>query len=147
MPVYDPYVQSKDVAVYVNGSELSSYDVVFNSAMFEHVLCRDDLDDVRKILKPGGALIVHTVVCEEIPKDPNWFYLQPPVHTAFHTNKSMSLLMEQWDFKSSVYCPKGKSWLLFQRDASDIKPNIDEINLRLRSEWFLAKQGFVDYWK
>jgi 2-polyprenyl-3-methyl-5-hydroxy-6-metoxy-1,4-benzoquinol methylase len=145
--VYDPYVESNDASTYICKSELSRYDVVFNSAMFEHVLCREDLDAVRDLLKPGGVLIVHTVVCDRIPKDPEWFYLKPPVHTAFHTNKSMSFLMEQWGFRSSIYCPKGKAWFLLPSNGEEIKLAVDKINLRLRNEWFIFKQGFVDYWK
>lgn len=140
LPVYDPYIQSKDASI--DESELSTYDAVFNSAMFEHVLCRKDLDAVRNLLNPDGVLIIHTVVCERIPKDPDWFYLAPPVH-----NKSMSVLMEQWGFRSSIYCPKGKAWFLLPCDVNAVRGTVDKMNLRLRSEWFIAKQGFVDYWK
>jgi hypothetical protein len=103
LPIYDPYIKSDGQGHYVQANDLSTYSLVFNSAMFEHVLCRADLDSVNSLASSDdGVLGIHTVVCESIPKDPNWFYLEPPVHTAFHTNKSMSILMEQWGYKASI---------------------------------------------
>jgi hypothetical protein len=41
--------------------------------MFEHVLRRADLDQVNDLVQEDGCLIIHTVVCENVPKDPGWF--------------------------------------------------------------------------
>jgi hypothetical protein len=115
--------------------------------MFEHVLQREDLDYVNKIVDNDGCLIIHTVVCENIPKDPNWFYLRPPVHTAFHTNKSMNILMDQWGYKSSIYCPQSKCWILLREHVAEVLAKVSSINKELQNTWFIAKEGFVDYWK
>ena len=144
---YAPYVLSILKEIYVKEQDLISYKVVFNSAMFEPVLCREGLERVNRLVSDDGVLIIHTVVCEAIPKDPNWFYLTPPVHTAFHTNKSMGILMEQWGYKSSIYAPKGKSWFLLRDDISVVNQKVDAINCRLKTNWFLSKKGFLDYWK
>lgn len=146
LPIYDPYIWSEN-AFYVKEKDLRTYKVVFNSAMFEHVLHREDLDRVYRLVSTDGVMIIHTVVCETIPKDQNWFYLTPPVHTAFHTNKSMNILMEQWGFKSSIYAPKAKSWILTKEKYVDVFKKIEDINHRLKTSWFLSKEGFVDYWK
>jgi hypothetical protein len=92
-------------------------------------------------------LVVHTVVGERVPQDPSWFYLTPPVHTAFHTNRSMTVLMEQWGYTCSVYSLKAKSWILLRDDVSRVLGQVDAINRRLKTTWFIAKAGFVDYWK
>jgi len=147
LPIFDPFVQANGAVRYVPEAGLTKYSTVINSAMFEHVLNRDDLDKVNSLVDKDGCLIVHTVVCENVPRDPDWFYLRPPVHTAFHTNQSMSILMHQWGYKSSLYCPHSKCWVLLRNDVDRVEANISMINRQLQSNWLLCKNGFVDYWK
>jgi hypothetical protein len=147
LPIFDPYIQADNSGMYIEKHELATYETVINSAMFEHVLHRADLDQVNNLVQHDGCLIIHTVVCENIPKDPNWFYLRPPVHTAFHTNRSMNILMEHWGYKSSIYCPQSKCWILLKFPIEDFHRKISEINLELQTTWFVCKAGFVDYWK
>jgi hypothetical protein len=87
------------------------------------------------------------VVCENIPDDPNWFYFKPPVHSAFHTNKSMGILMEQWNYMSSLYCPSAKTWILFKKEPIDLYGFMDRINRDFQTDYLYYKKGFVDYWK
>jgi Methyltransferase domain len=147
LQIYDPYVQSRNSDKYILKEELKTYKVVINSAMFEHVLKREDLDQVNNIVAPDGCLIIHTVICENIPNDPNWFYLRPPVHTAFHTNRSMEILMTQWGFRSSIYSPKSKCWVLLRNEIGNTEETIRKLNEELQSKWFYCKNRFVDYWK
>ncbi len=147
LPVFDQYIQADISVPYLEKNALGTYKTVINSAMFEHVLRRADLDQVNDLVQQDGCLIVHTVVCENVPKDPGWFYLQPPVHTAFHTNRSMNILMEQWGYKSSIYCPRSKCWVLLTATQEDIGHRISAINSELQADWFIHKVGFVDYWK
>ncbi len=146
--VYDPYVSSPN-ADGLTFAPLAdkSFNTVINSAMFEHVLHREDLDIVNALVAEQGCLVIHTVVCEKIPCDPSWFYLRPPVHTAFHTNRSMGILMAQWGYQSSIYCPQAKCWVLFKRPYRDIQHAVAGINKELQSTWFHGKDGFLDYWK
>lgn len=147
LPIFDSYVKAGNSNRYIADEELKTYKTVINSAMFEHVLRREDLDCVNNIVEDDGCLIIHTVVCEKVPNDANWFYLRPPIHTAFHTNKSMQVLMDEWDYHSSIYCPQSKCWVLFKNDTEDVKGEIDAVNQELRTNWFFYKKGFVDYWK
>jgi hypothetical protein len=147
LPIYDPYVEG-DADTYLRDAPApGSYRTVINSAMFEHVLRREDLDAVNAVVAANGALIIHTVVCERVPPDPNWFYLVPPVHTAFHTNASMQVLMDQWGYRSSIYSPKSKCWALLRKDVAEVEPAVAAINEELQNPWLICKQGFVDYWK
>ncbi|MBK9364217.1 MAG: class I SAM-dependent methyltransferase [Rubrivivax sp.] len=135
---------------YLDEAELGRYALVINSAMFEHVLDRAALDEVNGLVADGGVLMMHTVVCERIPKDPDWFYLAPMVHTAFHTNRSMELLMQQWGYAASLYAPAAKSWFLFKRGhpaLPRLEGAVRDINHALRAPFFHHKAGFVDYWK
>lgn len=145
LPVYDKYVTDNEYH-YVSDLKEKYYSMVFNSAMFEHILKRSDLEDVHRLISHQGSLIIHTVICENIPKDSSWFYLVPPVHTAFHTNRSMSILMKQWGYLSSVYCIKAKSWILLKSSFEQVEEAISLMNNELQSVWFVGKEGFVDYW-
>jgi hypothetical protein len=146
LPIYDLYVQSNNDLKYIKYPIEGDYNMVINSAMFEHVLNREDLDKVNKLVSPDGCLVIHTVVCENIPKNPDWFYLTPPVHSAFHTNKSMGILMEQWGYKASIYSPKSKSWILF-KSKELFNERLMSLNCELQADWFYSKNGFMDYWK
>jgi hypothetical protein len=147
LPIFDPFVQADNSSRYIKESQLKTYKTVINSAMFEHVVIRKDLDRVNNLVDADGCLIIHTVVCEKVPNDPNWFYLRPPVHTSFHTNKSMEILMGQWGYRSSIYCPQSKCWVLLRDNIENIQKKIAILNQELQSKWFYCKNGFVDYWK
>lgn len=148
---FDCYVRNPDPAIrYVEEGELGKYRLVINSAMFEHVLNRAALDEVHALVADDGVLMLHTVICERVPPDPDWFYLKPIVHTAFHTNKSMAILMEQWGYAASIYCPQAKSWFLFKRGhplVGRLDARVEAINLEIQAEYLIFKPGFVDYWK
>ena len=105
------------------------------------------MENLNRLVDDDGVLILHTVVCERIPKNSEWFYLRPPVHCAFHTNKSMEQLMQQWNYQSSIYCPSSKCWLLFKKDSDDIIKKIKKVNTEFETHYFVYKKGFVDYWK
>ncbi|EUL60825.1 hypothetical protein P842_02005 [Enterobacter roggenkampii UCI 39] len=143
---YDKYVQNPDFT-YIDDPDEKSWSLVVNSAMFEHVITRNDLDNVNRLVDDAGSLFIHTVVVEKVPEDPNWFYIDVPVHTCVHTNKSMSILMEQWGYRSSVYSPKSKSWVFLRQPYKEVKPIIERINQELQTTWLFGKDGFLDYWK
>lgn len=149
--IYDPYMQDSSNGLrYVPRQELGRWRLVVNSAMFEHVLSRAGLDEINAAVADDGVLMLHTVVCERVPPDPNWFYLAPVVHTAFHTNRSMALLMAQWGYAASVYAPQAKSWFLFKqghRLLTELPERVRDINRELQTTYFHYKPGFVDYWK
>ena len=150
LPIFDRYVHDPSGLSGIEEAALGRYELVVNSAMFEHVLDRQALDEVDSLVSETGVLMLHTVVCERVPCDPNWFYLAPMVHTAFHTNRSMSLLIEQWGYEASIYSPQAKSWWLFKRGSAALKrleSTVERINEELRMKYFHYRPGFVDYWK
>jgi len=147
MLVYEPYNQSTDNNKYVNKNELGKYNTVFNSAVFEHITTREGFNEINNCVADDGCMILHTRICETVPNDPNWFYLNPPVHCAFHTNNSMEILMKQWGYKSSVYSVEARSWVLLKKEHVEVKKKVDLINEQLQLEYLHYKPGFVDYWK
>lgn len=149
--IFDRYVTDDSGAVeYVAEGELGKYGVVINSAMFEHVRARETLDEINSLVADNGVLMLHTVVCERVPPDPNWFYIAPMVHTAFHTNESMRILMKQWGYAASLYSPQAKSWFLFKNDhprLDSLERVASAVNRELQLGYFYYKPDFVDYWK
>ena len=143
---FDPYCQSEELC-YVFPNESMKFNVVINSAMFEHIRNRSDINKINDMVAEDGCLILHTVICEKIPKDPNWFYVGVPVHCAFHTNKSMDILMKQWNYAASIYSPVSKCWVLLRKEPDNIYEKIDLINEEMKERYFYYKKGFVDYWK
>ncbi|WP_213135249.1 methyltransferase domain-containing protein [Citrobacter sp. FP75] len=143
---YDKYVINAELN-YIKNPQQKKWSMVINSAMFEHILYREDLEAVNDLVSDTGSLFVHTVVVEDIPNNPDWFYIDVPVHTAVHTNRSMEVLMKQWGFSSSIYSPKSKSWVFLRKNYDEIKPTIDKINKELQTEYLFGKKGFMDYWK
>jgi hypothetical protein len=148
LSVFDPYIknESNDVK-YLKINEIGKRMVVFCSAIFEHITKREHLDEINSYVKDDGVLIIHTVVCENIPNDSNWFYINPPVHSSLHTNKSMTILMKQYNYVSSIYCPSSKCWILFKKESKGLNKRIKEVNKQFQTEYLVYKKGFMDYWK
>lgn len=141
--LFDPYIQDNDgQVVYVPESNLGIYDTVYTSAFFEHSTRRRYLDKANSLVGKDGAMFVYTLVSDEVPRDPDWFYLDP-VHSFFHTRKSMELLMQQWGYESSLYCIPAQTWCLFKKDKSTIKEAVHTINSELQQRYLCYNRGFV----
>lgn len=121
------------------------YQAVISTAVFEHVRSRETLDEIESYVSPGGCLCIHTLVRGDIPADPEWMYLLP-VHCAFHTNKSMGLLMQQWGYTCSAYNEHAKMWVLFKEDPATIADKVSGLNRTMGWEYLHFKHGFMDFW-
>ncbi len=143
---YDRYMSRQEG--YLRDDEITArgFDFVITTSVFEHFTKREEFDSVESLVSANGVLGLHTLVREDIPCDSSWFYLLP-VHCAFHTNRSMALLLEQWGYASSVYNVDSRLWLLFKKPASDMRHRVDAANRRVRKPTYILKDGFVDYWK
>lgn len=123
------------------------FDLVVTTSVFEHLMHRADFDAIHGLVSPTGVLGIHTLVCETVPDDPTWFYLVP-VHCAFHTNRSMQVLFEQWGYTSSVYVVDAQLWLWFKTAPGGIERIVGSANARDGGKpKYVFKRGFVDYWK
>lgn len=153
LPIFEKYMDSlfeDNVVSYIKEQDLKQYNIVFNSAMFEHITKREHLEHINSLVKDDGMLFIHTLVRQNIPKNPKWFYICP-VHCAFHTNDSMQILMNQWGYTQSIYSPISKSWVWFKKDNHNVKNGtlpqfVDKINHELQMKYLYFKEGFVDYW-
>ena len=143
---YDKYMPSQ--RDFLDDSQLipESFDFIITTSVFEHFTERQHFDSVETLVSQNGVFGIHTRVCEVIPLDDSWFYLLP-VHCAFHTNKSMSILFEQWGYTSSVYNVDARLWLWFKTPHLNVKTCVDRANSRPNGPFYVYKKGFVDYWK
>jgi hypothetical protein len=144
---YDRYMPNSADYLDDNAINNKSFDFVITTSVFEHFTLRKQFDSVETLVSDSGVLGLHTLVCENIPCDSSWFYLLP-VHCAFHTNKSMSLLFEQWGYISSVYNVEARLWFWFkQNNSEEIEKLVEFANKRTNKPNYIFKNGFVDYWK
>jgi len=125
----------------------NGFDFVVTTSVFEHLLKRKMLDEINRLVSKQGVLGLHTLVAEEIPENPDWFYLLP-VHCAFYTNKSMEILFDEWGYTSSVYQVDAQLWLFFKSNADIIENIVKKANNQsYRKLYYNFKRGFMDYWK
>jgi hypothetical protein len=127
---FDKYTEFRNNCKFLN----NKFGLVISTCFFEHVRNRDWLDEVNNLVSHSGTLAFHTLVCEEVPKDPNWFYLVP-VHSVVYTNQAMRILFDQWDYNCCLYNIDSCMWFWF-------KNPIEQENIPPR---FRYKNGFVEY--
>ena len=143
---YDLYMPRRKDFLEDSDVTPASFDFVITTSVFEHFTRREQFDSVEALVSENGVLGLHTIVCENVPTDDSWFYLLP-VHCAFHTNKSMSLLFEQWGYTASVYNVDARLWLWFKESPTDIVGIVERANGRPNGPFYIHKKAFVDYWK
>jgi len=143
---YDRYFTPEINAIDESALTTRGFDLVLNTAVFEHVRGRETLDEIESHVSPTGCLAVHTLVPEQVPQDLDWMYLLP-VHCAFHTNRSMQILMDQWGYRCSVYNEHAKLWVMFRDAADEVGPEVAALNKAVGWTYLHFKAGFMDYWK
>jgi hypothetical protein len=146
LDTYDKYFTPLSHPIDAARLRARSFDLVLNTAVFEHVRNRDTLDEIESYVSQNGCLAIHTLVPETVPKDPDWMYLLP-VHCAFHTNRSMQVLMDSWGYTCSVYNEHSKLWVLFRSEPEQVRAKSERMNRQLGWNYLHFKNGFMDYWK
>lgn len=128
---------------YLTAEELkpASFDFVITCSVFEHLIGAADVEKIFALLKPDGIMALHTLICDEVPKDPNWFYLQP-VHCTFWTNAAMKKIFKQYKFSACAYNVESRLWFMFRERGAFLKTCAGTSS----GTWIFAN-NFVDYWK
>lgn len=143
---YDKYIKPDLNIIKSNSLKKRNYALVINTGVFEHIRNKETLHEIESYVKNNGCLAIHTLVTEVVPKDEEWMYLLP-VHCSFHTNKSMSILIEKWGYKCSTYNEDAKSWILFKEKNDKIEKKVQVLNKAMGWEYLKYKKGFLDFWK
>lgn len=142
---YDEYMATDDGYLPTDALAPGRFGFAISTSVFEHMTRRDQWDRVNALVAPNGALGVHTLVTETVPRDPSWFYLQPP-HCAFFSNAAMARLFEDWGYRASIYSVAASLWVWFRSDPDEIERKVARIN-QTAADPILFKAGFLDYWK
>lgn len=140
---YDKYMRHEG---YLADSEVEghTFPLVLNCSVLEHLRERRELDDIFNLVdKKNGIFGLHTLVCEEVPPTPEWFYLVS-VHCAFYTNKSMDLLFRQYGFAACFYAVEAQMWFLCMN--RDMVAPLKEACQTFPETWIYS-ENFIDYWK
>ena len=141
---FDAYMAEDES--YLSAEELKpgSFDFLVTSSVFEHLLGNQgDVEKIINLIKPDGVMALHTLICEEVPCDANWYYLLP-VHCTMWTNKAMSIIFKKFNFKGCAYNVESRMWFMF-RSVADFERLKAQVN-DLKGTWQLD-ENFVDYWK
>lgn len=143
---FDRYMHTGN-GEYLTDNQLISrrYDNVINTSVLEHLLSIDAFDQMASLVSDSGVLSIHTLVREDIPQDPKWFYLLP-VHVAFYTNRSMQILFDNYGFKASIYHLGSTMWFWFKDNIEQVEQAAIDFN-RTEPDQLFFKKGFMDYWK
>ncbi len=142
---FDKYMEPALFPVRQSDLVERGYSLVTNTAVFEHVRDRESVGEIESYVSPDGCLGIHTLVRGEIPADPDWMYLLP-VHCAFHTNRSMDILMRQWGYQCSIYNEHAKMWIMFKRRPEEVEREVARLNKRVGWDYLHFKAGFMDFW-
>ncbi len=143
---YEKFISQSEGYKLIKNNPDMKFNVVFSSALFEHIRSLEPIEEMVSLLNENGTLLIHTLIRENIPKDPQYFYLLL-VHCSLFTNKSMEILMKKFGFKYSIYSPVAKTWALFKNKPENIEQKIENINSFLGNNYLYQKDGFMDYWK
>ena len=143
---HEPYMPKREGHIEAGELAPGSFEFVVTTSVFEHFTRREQFDFVEALVAKNGVLGIHTLVCESVPDDPTWFYLNP-VHCAFHTNRSMEILFRQWGYRCSVYSVDAQLWLWFKNEPQEVEAVVKRANRRAGAPCYVFKPGFVDYWK
>lgn len=143
---FDRYMHTGN-GEYLTDNQLISrrYDNVINTSVLEHLLSMEAFDQIASLVSDSGVLSIHTLVREDIPRDPEWFYLLP-VHVAFYTNRSMQILFDNYGFKASIYHLGSTMWFWFKDNIEQVEQAAINFN-RTETDQLFFKKGFMDYWK
>lgn len=142
---YDKYMSQSGDTDYFSSRDVckKGFDIVITCSVFEHLLGKKDVDEILGLLSDKGIFCLHTLVCEEVPEDPEWYYLLP-VHCTIWTNKAMSKLYTAYGFRGCAYNVEARMWLMY-KDV-DMFKGLKEKSGYIDGSWFFS-EDFVDFWK
>lgn len=143
---YERYLHTKREKGFYSESDMipGSFDAVISSAVLEHMRSADNVEEFFSLAKNNGTVVIHTLVCESVPNDPDWFYINYPVHCTLWTNGAMKKLFKRYGYAGCAYHLPSKMWLFFKdRKKYDF---VRRIHVKISGEWTFS-DDFVDYWK
>jgi SAM-dependent methyltransferase len=140
MQAYDRFIAGQG---FLRADELreGAFGLVLTTSVLEHLRDRATLDEIHRLVAPDGVLALHTLVREEIPADPSWFYLFA-VHCTFFTNAAMRELAAQWGYDAALYHVPSRLWWLTHQETDPLRRLVARAGIREAH----VDERFVGYW-
>lgn len=89
---YDPYFYPRELD--------STYDFIFATECFEHFNYPGrEISRLKELLKPGGILIVMTILWNKPEDFPTWHYAKDPTHVSFFHAETFEFVCDRYGFK------------------------------------------------
>ena len=97
MTDYDPFYTPDSAAL------TKRYDFITATEVFEH-LCdpTETLDQLHKLLRPGGILAVMTEMVTDPQRFPDWWYHTDPTHVCFYSQATMRWIAESYGWQITL---------------------------------------------
>lgn len=142
---YDKFMRPQGDESYISEKDVGakSFDAVISCSVFEHLFGRRDIEPIFELLNDTGTFCLHVLVCEEVPNDPEWFYLLPD-HVTIWTNRAMDILYKEHGFIGCAYHVEARMWFFFKDRLTYEK--LQKKQALINGTWVFSDQ-FVDYWK
>lgn len=142
---YDKYMCPEGTDDYYSEDDVApgTFDLVVSCSVFEHLKGMRDVDSILSLVKENGIVATHVLVCEEVPLDPEWYYLLL-THCTIWTNNAMSRLYDIYGYKGCAYHVESRMWFFF-KDVEKYQL-LQRVKKDISGTWVLS-DCFVDYWK
>ena len=143
---YEKYMALDGIVGYYTEADITpnSFDVVISCSVIEHLIGIEEIDKFFSLAKDNGTVCLHTLICEEVPRDPERFYLTPEGHCTIWTNAAMKIIYEEYGYVGCAYNLEAQMWFFF-RDTDEFA-KLKELHDRIKGSWTISEK-FVDYWK
>ena len=93
--VYDPYFRPEESVLE------RVYDIVTVIEVAEHIYYpQKEFTRIKKMLNPGGQMIVMTELFKESMNFGDWYYRKDPTHVCFFSERTMNWLKDRLGFSS-----------------------------------------------
>jgi 2-polyprenyl-3-methyl-5-hydroxy-6-metoxy-1,4-benzoquinol methylase len=103
-----------DIFYYTNQTPLQRiHDVITSTEVWEHFYHpHEEIEQLTKLLKPGGLLVVMTSAHQDLGHFQDWYYRRDPTHVIFFSEKTMRWVAK--NFKLELVKAQSPYWI-FQK--------------------------------
>ncbi len=99
--LFDPIFHPDDEALF------GKYDFVLTTEVVEHLHRPGDVfTQFRRMLNPGGLLVVMTSLTDGIDDFKKWYYRRDPTHVGFYSSRTARWIAERYGFKAEILPPR-----------------------------------------
>ncbi len=117
---YDPFFGNRPVAglaVTARLEEMGLFEAVVSTETVEHFRTpRADWEQMVKLIRPGGLLVVVTSLVTSAINLSNWHYTTDPTHLAFYSESTFRFIGRQWGL--SLVATNGCNWVVMRKNPA-----------------------------